>query len=214
MAEQSTKKLVEIADIKENIVLLKNGSLRAILEVSAINFELRSADEQIAILQNFQRFLNSIDFPIQIVVNSRQLDMTNYLKLLESVIESLQNELLRIQAIEYSKFIKELLDLSNIMAKRFYIVIPFYVLERPSKENLMEGVKGIFKPSSETVKIKPEQIESYRTQLMQRVELVFDGLVGMSLKAKLLGQEGLTKLFYGLYNPEKYDSSPTNGQNY
>jgi len=129
MANQSTEQLVPITDIREGVVILKNGSLRMILEVSSINFELRSGDEQIAILQGFQRFLNSVDFPLQIVVGSRELNIDSYLKAIDGIIESAENELLKIQASEYSRFIKELSSLSNIMSKKFYVVIPFYVYE-------------------------------------------------------------------------------------
>src|SRR3989338_9307579 len=105
MPIQSTKQLVEVANIIESIVLLKNGSLRSVIEVSAINFELRSEGEQIAILQNFQRFVNSIDFPLQIVVHSRKLNIDSYLKLVDESSSALTNELLKIQAAEYSKFV-------------------------------------------------------------------------------------------------------------
>ena len=201
MATQSTKQLVDIADIIENIVILKNGSLRAIIEVSSINFELRSEGEQIAILQNFQRFLNSTDFPLQIVVNSRKLDIDDYVKVIDKSLESLTSELLKIQAAEYSKFIKELADLSNIMSKKFYIVVPFYVFEAPSKAGLTESLKSIFKPSTVAKQLTPEQLSTYKNQLLQRVELVFDGLVGLGLKTRLLEGPELMNLYYGLYNP-------------
>ena len=201
MAVQSTKNLVDIADIVDNIVILKNGSLRAVIEVSSINFELRSEGEQVAILQNFQRFLNSTDFPLQIVVNSRKLDIEDYVKLIDKSTESLTSELLKIQAAEYSKFIKELADLSNIMSKKFYIVVPFYVFETPSKTGVLDSIKSIIKPSGVAKQIKPEQLETYRNQLMQRVELVFDGLVGLGLKTRLLEGPELMNLYYGLYNP-------------
>ena len=201
MATQSTKQLVDIADIIENIVILKNGSLRAVIEVSSINFELRSEGEQIAILQNFQRFLNSTDFPLQIVVNSRKLDIDDYVKLIDKSLESLVSELLKIQAAEYSKFIKELADLSNIMSKKFYIVVPFYVFEAPSKAGITESLKSIFKPSTVAKQLTPEQLGTYKNQLLQRVELVFDGLVGLGLKTRLLEGPELMNLYYGLYNP-------------
>ena len=201
MAVQSTKNLVDIADIVDNVVILKNGSLRTVIEVSSINFELRSEGEQVAILQNFQRFLNSTDFPLQIVVNSRKLDIEDYVKLIDKSTESLTSELLKIQAAEYSKFIKELADLSNIMSKKFYIVVPFYVFETPSKTGLVDSIKSILKPSGVAKQIKPEQLETYRNQLMQRVELVFDGLVGLGLKTRLLEGPELMNLYYGLYNP-------------
>jgi len=201
MAVQSTKQLVEVANIIDNIVLLKNGSLRAVIEVSAINFELRSEGEQIAILQNFQRFVNSIDFPLQIVVNSRKLNIDEYLKLIDQFSNTLTNELLKIQAMEYSKFVKELSDLSNIMSKKFYIVVPFYVFEAPSKSGITQSLKSIFKPSTVVKELTPEQLETYKSQLLQRTELIFDGLIGMGLKAKTLERDDLMNLFYGLYNP-------------
>lgn len=192
---------MDIADIIDNAVLLKNGSLRAVIEVSAINFELRSDDEQMAILQNFQRFLNSIDFPLQIVIASRQLNIDDYLKLIEQSSNTLTNELLKIQAAEYGKFIKDLSELSNIMSKKFYIVIPFYVFEKPSTTGLGESLKSIFKPSSVVKQLTPEQLETYKTQLLQRAELIFDGLVGLGLKTKLLEKDDLLNIFYSLYNP-------------
>ncbi len=201
MATQSTKELVAIADIKDNIVLLSNGSLRAVIEVSAINFELRSEEEQTGILQNFQRFLNSIDFPLQMIVNSRQLNMDEYLKMVNGVAESSTNELLKIQAIEYGKFVKELLELSNIMTKHFYVVLPFYVYETPTKTGILDSIKGMIGTSKTVVQIKPEQLETYRTQLMQRAELILDGLIGIGLKARLMEGQELINLYYGLYNP-------------
>src|SRR3989344_3068465 len=99
MPNQSTENLVPITDIRESVVILKNGSLRMVLEVSSINFELRSADEQVAILQGFQRFLNSADFPLQIVASSRKLDIEPYLKTVDGIAESTENELLKIQAM-------------------------------------------------------------------------------------------------------------------
>src|SRR3989344_2675274 len=112
MSVNSTENLVPISDIREGVVILKNGSIRLVLEISAINFELRSADEQTAILQGFQRFLNSVDFPIQIVVSSRELNISNYIKTVDQIAETTENELLRIQTTEYSRFIKELSSLS------------------------------------------------------------------------------------------------------
>ncbi len=214
MPNPSTKDLVAIADIKDNVVLLKNGQLRAVIEVSSVNFELRSDEEQMGILQNFQRFLNSIDFPLQIVVNSRQLNMDEYLKMIAGVAEASTNELLKIQAVEYGKFVKELLELSNIMTKHFYVVLPFYVFEAPTKTGLLQGIKGMFGSSQPIQQISPEQVEKYRIQLMQRADLLLDGLIGMGLKARLMEGAELTNLYYGLYNPGESmgaapDSTPT-----
>ena len=208
MPNPSTKDLVEVADIKDNVVLLKNGSLRAIIEVSAINFELRSEGEQTGIIQNFQNFLNSVDFPLQVVVNSRQLNMDEYLKLLDQTAEQTQNELPRIQAVEYAKFIKELLELSNIMSKKFHVVLPFYIYETPSKTGFLQSLKSVLNPSSVVRQINPDQLETYRTQLMQRADLVMDGLLSLGVKAQLLEKDELVNLFYTLYNPGEEAIAP------
>ncbi len=118
----STTELVPLKDILESIVFLKDGSLRAVIDVSAINFELRSTDEQIALLQQFQGFLNSVDFPLQVVVQSRKYDIDEYLKVVEKATAVLTNDMLRVQAEEYTRYIRELSELANIMKKKFYVV--------------------------------------------------------------------------------------------
>ena len=201
MPIQSTKQLVAVADIRDNVVFLKNGSLRAVIEVSATNFELKSEAEQVAILQNFQNFLNSIDFPLQIVINSRRLDIGDYLKRVDAATNALTNELLKIQAGEYAKFVKELAELANIMTKKFYIVVPFYVFETPSKTGLFKSLTSIFKPSAAVKQITDEQFKTYQGQLLQRVELTLDSLIGVGVKAKVLERDDLIKIYYEIYNP-------------
>lgn len=200
MPNSSTKQLVQIADIQDNVVVLTNRSLRMILEVSSINFELRSEDEQTAIVGNFQNFLNSIDFPLQIVISSRKYDIAEYLKMVQGATASLTNELLKMQAEEYQKFIGELAELSNIMTKRFYIVVPFYAMDIGTSGGVLNRLKGMFSPSKKIV-IPAEQLETYKNQLLQRAELVFDGLVSLGVKARLLQGQELVNLFYSLYNP-------------
>jgi len=201
MASPTTHNLIEIADIKDNVVLLRNGSLRLVLEVSAINFELRSEDEQSAIVQSFQNFLNSIDFPIQIVIGSQKYDIDDYLKTVAAATDSLTNDLLKIQAAEYMKFVQDLSSLANIMSKHFYIVIPFYVVETGGGKGILDSIKGIFKSSASIAAIPEEQFAAYQNQLVQRAELVFDSLVGSGLRARILEKGELENLFYLLYNP-------------
>ena len=196
----STQQLIEISEVRDDVLIMKNGSLRSVIEVSAINFELRSEEEQVAILQNFQRFLNSIDFPFQITIQSRQLKIDDYLTLIRSSSESL-DELLKIQAEEYLRFVSELSTLANIMTKKFYIVIPFFVFENPTKTGILDSLKSAFKSSSASTKLNEEQFESYHEQMMQRVNLVVDGLIGLSLKPSVLQRDQLMNLFYSLYNP-------------
>ena len=198
----STQNLVNIQEIRDGILLLKDGSMRAVIETSAINFELRSEDEQIAITQNFQNFINSVDFPLQISVVSRRLFIEDYLKYASEATGQLDNELLRIQANEYLKFVQELSVLSNIMSKKFYTVVPFYIFESPLKTGFLQSFKSTVTPTMAVKDLTPEKFETYKNQLMQRVELVFGGLAGLSLKSKLLEEEELKKIFYNFYNPE------------
>jgi hypothetical protein len=200
MAGGSTEQLVDVADIKEGIVILKNGSLRAVIEVSAINFELRSEEEQMAIIQNYQRFLNSIDFPLQIVINSRNFNIENYIKLINDQVETSNNELVKIQGLEYIKFIKELSELANIMWKRFYVVLPFFVSEGAGGQGVFDSMKGVFSSGPKKAKYNEEQFQTYRNQLLQRVELIYDGLVGLGVKTRMLEKDELVSLYYGLYN--------------
>src|SRR3989344_5111580 len=197
----STQNLVAISEIRDNVLMLKDGSMRTIVEVSAINFELRSEDEQIAIIQNFQKFVNSIDFPLHICIVSRQLYIDNYLKLAAEAAGEIDNELLRIQATEYMKFIKELSSLTNIMSKKFFIVVPFYIFEAPSKAGILQSIKSITNPTTTIKALSEEKFQTYHNQLMQRAELIFGGLVGLGLKTRLLERDELVQMFYGLYNP-------------
>lgn len=203
MADQnpSTQNLVAISEIRDDVLILKDGSIRALVEVSAINFELRSEDEQIAIIQNFQKFVNSVDFPLHISIISRKLYIDDYLKLANEAARELDNELLRIQAVEYMKFIKDLSSLTNIMSKKFYIVVPFYIFESPIKTGFFSSFKGAVNPGGAIKRMTEEKFSIYRNQLMQRAELVFGGLVGLGLKTRLLEKEELVQIFYNLYNP-------------
>lgn len=200
MPTLSTKQFVEVADIREGVLFLKNGSLRSVLLVSSINFELRSEDEQTAIVRNFQQFLNSIDFPLQIVVNSQRFNIGDYLTSVQETIKDVTNELLRIQGAEYLKFVEELATLSNIMSKKFYIVIPFYVSDAPGKRGILDGFTSMFK-SKTTAALTDEQFQTYKNQLVQRTEIILGGLTAMGLRAQSVEQDGLVKLFTELYNP-------------
>lgn len=209
--EATTQQLVDVSEIKGDVVVLKNGSLRAIIEVSAINFELRSEDEQVALLQNFQQFLNSVDFPVQITISSRQMQIDDYLKYVEEQATEL-DELLKIQSSEYARFVKELSGLANIMSKKFYITIPFFIYENPQKVGLRQSIGGLFKATQTTGKITDEQFSTYRNQILQRAELVFDSLVSLGLKTRMLKGDELIKVLYGFYNPGSNISLPNKDQ--
>ncbi|MEK7600654.1 MAG: hypothetical protein AAB463_01665 [Patescibacteria group bacterium] len=204
MPEQSTKTIVNVADIREGVMVLANGSLRSVLEVSAMNFELRSSDEQAAILQGFQGILNSVDFPIEIVVNSRKLSLGSYIKEVEKIVGEQKNELLRIQASEYAKFIQELSTLSNIMTKKFYIVIPLYVLELSGSRGIFSHIKNAFRSAkTEAPQFDDQQFATYKNQLAQRAELLISGLVSIGVRGRTLEQEELHTLLAEWYNPKE-----------
>jgi len=201
MAETSTKQFVEIQEVREDVLILKDGSLRQLIKVGSTNFELKSQDEQLAVLQGFRNLLNALDFSLEIMVMSRKLNINKYLEFLNQMAEAQQNELMRIQAVEYSKFIKELTQLANIMSKDFFVIIPFYI-GPTTKGGIRETFKNIFKPARIVGQLTPEEFNSYKSQLNQRVDLIYENLAGLGLGAKVLGQEELTNLYYRFYNPE------------
>jgi hypothetical protein len=201
MVETTTKQFVEIQEIRDNILVLRDGSLRQIIKVGSINFELKSQDEQLAILQGFRSFLNSLDFSIQIMVMSRKLNISGYLAFIDGLIEKQQNELMRIQAIDYSKFIKELTQLTNIMDKEFFAVVPFYLGPKVSK-GIGDTLKSFFKPSEIVKNLSPEEFDTYKIQLNQRVNLVFENLFSLGLTPIIMDRDELISLYYRFYNPE------------
>lgn len=199
--ERSTQKYLDIAEIKEDVVLLKNGAIRAVLLISNVNFALLSDEEQEAIILGFQNFLNSLDFPIQIVVESRILDIQPYLDMLENFENNQVNELLREQTRAYREFVADLVLDSHIMEKRFYIVVPFSLGEN-KEEGFFAKIKKVMNPSS-VVKQNKEKFEVYRNQLMQRASLVANAIGSVGMSAVLLNTRQLIELYYAAYNPKE-----------
>ena len=195
----STQKYVDVEEIKDGVIVLKNGSLRAVLLVSSINFELKSSDEQDAVIQQYQGFLNSLDFSTQIIINSRRLNVEPYLDFLKEKEKKQTNELLRLQISEYVNFIKNLTEVSNIMTKFFYVVVPFSPIE--TKEGgIFNKISAIFSPRKEVLQ-KREAFETYKNQLWQRVDHIVAGLSGIGLKLVPLKTEEIIELLYNSYNP-------------
>ena len=203
--QQSTKDFVEIADIRDTVAILKDGSLRSLLEINSVNFELKSADEQTAIISAFQNFLNSIDFPLQISINSRRLDIGPYLESLDTLTKVISSELLKIQATEYTRFIKGLTELANIMSKKFYIVVPLYVVETLTKATTKKGIfetfQSVVTPSKFVKSLTDQELENYKIQLGQRIEFIVGGINSLGLEARILSESELKNLYYSYYNP-------------
>src|SRR3989338_10997652 len=122
---QATQQLVDIEAIRESVVILKSGEMRAILMCSSVNLALKSQDEQDALIYQYQNFLNGLDFSVQFVIHSRKLDITDYIGDLKEALKTQDNELLRIQTEEYIDFIQSFVGMQNIMSKTFLVVIPY-----------------------------------------------------------------------------------------
>ncbi len=201
----STQRYVDVEEIRDGLLVLKNGSIRAILLVSSINFDLKSSQEQDGIILQYQNFLNTLDFPVQIVISSKRFDVEPYLGLLADQETTQENELLRFQITEYKLFIKKLAEISNIMSKYFYIVVPFSPAE-DEKSGLLDRLTGIFNPQKNT-SLHGELFESYRSQLYQRVEQVSVALSGTGVQATPLNTEEIIELLYDSYNPSLFVNS-------
>lgn len=197
---QTTQSFVPIQEIRDGIIILKNGGMRALVLASSLNFALKSADEQSAILLQFQSFLNSLDFSIQIFVQSKRLDIRPYIALLEDRYKEQMTELMKIQVREYIEFIKTFVESSNIMSKSFFIVIPYDPPIISTGNNPLSAILPGKKGSSSTLNAD-QQFQEYRGQLEQRVAVVEQGLVRCGIRAAELGTEEVVELFYKLFNP-------------
>jgi hypothetical protein len=199
---QPTQDFVPIKEIKDGIIVLKDGSMRSILMVSSINFALKSSEEQEAIIYQFQNFLNTLDFSIQISIQSRRLDVRPYLNLLENRKKIQTDDLLKVQIKEYIEFIRVFSENIEIMTKNFYVIIPY----SPSKINLSKK-NGLFSFSKEEAPIKEENFEEQRIQLDQRVAVVEQGLSRSGLRSVQMGTEEVIEIFYKIFNPGDVDKS-------
>jgi len=201
----STLEYVDVEEIRDGVIILRDGSLRAVLAVSSINFDLKSGDEQDAIIARYQQFLNSLDFPIQIVISSRRINITPYLETLKTQEAGETNELMRMQIYEYRNFVKNLTEVQNIMTKSFFIAVPFFPVET-NKKSLLSGLARVFR-SDLVVKHKLEQLETYKSQLLQRVDHVVAGLSGIGLRMVMLDTEEAIEMLYNSYNPRLHGAS-------
>lgn len=199
-ATPSTQQYLDILEIRDDTVILKSGSLVAVLLVSSINFSLKSDEEQEAVIGAYVSFLNTIDFPLQVVIQSRRLDIDNYLESLKEVEKQQPNELLKMQTEQYRRYIGELVQMNDIMAKRFYIVIPFAPkVDRPGK--FFSRLFDVFSPS-ESIHLKQQQFDKYRAELFKRVDNTMNALSSAGLQSQPLRTQELIELYYNSYNPE------------
>lgn len=203
-----TQKFVPVKEIRDGVAILKNNSLVSVLMASSLNFALKSGDEQTGVLMQFQNFLNSLDFPVEIVVQSRKADIKPYLRLLEERLSKQTNELLRVQNYEYIKFVQSFVEQIDIMKKSFYVVVPYNpaLVDTTSLPSIITGKKN-------DENISMERFEEFRTQLEQRISMVEQGLNRSGIRTLVLGTEELIELFYHTLNPtDSAGSAPVNEQ--
>ncbi len=196
---QATQDFVPIKEVRDGVIILKDGALRVLLMASSINLALKSQDEQQAIIAQFQNFLNSLEFTVEFFVQSRDLDIRPYIALLQDRYAQELDELMKIQIREYMAFIKDFTERANIMTKNFFIVVPY----DPALINRGGGVLGSLLPgrSGGAAALSDEQFEQYRTQLEQRSAVIEQGLVRTGVRVVKLGTEEVIELFYKLFNP-------------
>lgn len=193
---KATQEFVPIKEIRDGTVVLKNGGLRAVIMVSSINMSLKSEDEQGAVLYQFQNFLNTLDFSIQISLQSRHYDITGYIASLEEQMRNQTEELLKVQTQEYIQFIRTFNETNNVMTKHFFVVVPFDPVTTPSV-----GVIDKIMPNPKKKEDKDEDFEKAKSQLEERVDVVKNGLSRMGLRSVNLKVEQEIELFYKSFNP-------------
>jgi hypothetical protein len=196
---QATQEFVPIQEVRDGVVILKDGSLRMLLIASSINLALKSQDEQQAVMGQFQNFLNSLEFTVEFFIESRALDIRPYIALLQERYTVELDDLMKVQIREYIAFIKDFTERANIMSKNFFIVVPY----DPALISRGGGMLSSFLPGSRSANtsIPDEQFEQYRTQLEQRVSVIEQGLVRTGVRVAKLGTEEVIELFYKLFNP-------------
>lgn len=202
----STQQYLDILEIKDDTVVMRDGTLRAVLAVSSINFALKSEDEQNAIISSYVSFLNNISTPIQIVVQSRDLNIDNYIEYLKNKEKEQTNRLLKIQTGEYIEYIKELVSMGKIMNKKFFVVIPYSPFSDKHK-GFFSQLSEIFKPAT-VLKLKEAKFLKYKDNLSRRVDSIFSALLSLGVDVKQLNTQELIELYYNSYNPETSKNQP------
>lgn len=202
---RAAQEFVPIKEVRNGIIVLKDGGLRAVLIASSINLSLKASDEQIAIINQFQSFLNGLDFPTQIVIQSRRLDIRPYLLMLETRLKEQTEPLLKIQTKEYIEFIRSFTDEVNIMTKTFFVVVPYSSSIIKSKNGILDSMLGGGAPKKGSDDSKKSldlaSFEEKRSQLEQRTNVIINGLSGIGIRSSQLKTDEVVELFYKTFNP-------------
>jgi len=199
--DASTQRYLDIAEIRDDVVIMKDGSLRGVIMTSSINFALKSPQEQEAVIASYVRFLNTIDFPIQILIQSRRLDLDSYINELNNNAKNQKNELLKAQIYSYIEYVQDLIVMGDIMTKKFFVVCSY-----SSVENKKTGKKSFFERAGEflspTAMLSLSRVifERYKLELQKRLDHVRNNLGSMGIAASILNTQELIELYYSSYN--------------
>ena len=202
MAKQtvnSTQEHLPIAGIQDGVIIMSDGSVRAVVKVDPVNFELKSEQEQNGIIYAYQSFLNSLEYPIEIVVQSKKLDLERYLIKLQAKLKDMDNELLRLQTEDYIDFIRRLISVANIMSKKFYVVVKYAAIDKPSS---IARFSSIFHKAPTGPILDQALFERYRAEVTNRASSIGGGLTRLGVRVSVLDTQALIELFYSTYNPD------------
>lgn len=202
----TTQRYLDIEEIRDDMVILKDGTVRAVILVSSINFALKSRDEQQGVIQAYMQFLNGLDYPLQVVIQSRKMKIEEYIARMRQASRELKNELLRTQMEDYVRFIQELVAGNDIMSKRFYAVIPYDPLTN-KKKNFWSRASEVLSPGSR-IRLSEKQFTERQEELEQRVSQALGSLNSMGLTGVRLDTQSLIELYYNTYNPVIAQSQP------
>jgi len=198
----STQRYIPVAEVRNDTIVLKNGGMRAVLAIEALNFNLKSETEQQGIIAGYGSFVNTLTFPIQIVIRSMKTNIDEYLKDVKAIGEKHENQLLKDQTLSYVAFMQKLIEMADIMQKRFYVIIPVDHAER--KKTIFEQFFDWLHPDDSAAKasVRSHEFSTSSGKLSERIDLVASGLTNIGLHAKRLNTRDLIALLYETYNPK------------
>ncbi len=208
----NTETMLPISEIRNDTIIMKDGWLRAILKISGLNLDLKNGDEQQIVLEQYKKFLNGLDFPIQILVRNTFLDLSNYLGYIQSNVEPIENPVLKKQGEAYFRFLQNI-DMQQwlIYNKEFYVIVPFYEseqdrgqIQRTRRGKLLDILNA--KDTVERIVQRYRQFLKGRTGVETRINLIIDGLGGMGIWAEKITTSDIINLLFRCYNPLLHSS--------
>jgi hypothetical protein len=208
MLGTASQKFIPIKTIRDGLLILNNNEYRAVLMTNSLNLALKGEDEQTAIIKQFQAFFNSLDFPVQIFVQSRRADISPYIALLNDRVKSAEGELLKLQIVEYIDYIKTFSESINLMTKHFFVVVPYVPATISSFSDASSSLFS-FGKKEQLLSEESKNFSEIRQQMLERVSVVTEGLTRCGLHVSQLGTEELIELFYELFNPGDESKSVT-----